>query len=159
MNNKQLTLSLVLGLVSSILVGCAGSADNTSGAKSPNEDGHSGYGYEMLPLAPSASPEAPSPALMPNGRVAPEEIQRQAVAHLPDIQKCKDASPEQAAKSETIVVKMRFEASGALISSTVEAPKEGEAALGTCIANALGTMKLPAATKGELTVVYPVALR
>lgn len=159
MTHTNSMFSLVFGLLSAaILAGCGGAAAEGQGAGGAAEK-HDGYGYEMLPLTLSAGPAPQGEALTPNGRVAPEEVQRQAMAKIPEIRKCYDAAlgktPGLTAK---VVVKMHFEASGALTSSTVEDPKPADAELGECVAKTLGSMTIPAAKEGPMEVIYPVEL-
>lgn len=159
MMNKSFALSLAFALVSSMLAGCAGQAEGGKGPETAEAKQGDGYGYEMLPLtlSPGAAPQGD--ALMPNGRVAPEEIVRQAIAQVPEIQKCQDAAKARGAAAEAkVVVKLKFEETGALRSATVEDPKPADAALGECVSHALSAIKPPATKSGPFEVVYPVEL-
>lgn len=160
MTKKPFALSLAFALVSSVLVACGGQSADADGPASPSDQHSDGYGYEMLPLTLSPSPAPQGDALMPNGRVAPEEIQRQAIARLPEIQKCHDAAKARGSAAEAkVVVKLVFEGSGALHSKSVEEPKPADAALGECVAEALGAIKPPSTNAGKFEVIYPVELR
>lgn len=159
MTKMPFGIVLAFALFSSNLIACGGQAADAKGPETPSDKHSDGYGYEMLPLTLSPSPAPQGDALMPNGRVAPEEIQRQAIARVPEIQKCHDAAKARGSAAEAkVVVKLMFEGSGELRSKSVEDPKPADAALGECVAEALGAIKPPSTNAGMFEVIYPVEL-
>jgi hypothetical protein len=167
MTHKHSFLALAFGLVSTALFGCASDANDISvddPSKAPEATQASGdakekgYGYEMLPLRLAGASEAPAGnTLMADGRVAPEEVLRQAEARVPALRACYEAALKRdpAAKGQ-VVVDLRFDAEGSLRSSKVQSSTIGDAALGQCVTNSLGTISLPASSRGILEVIYPV---
>jgi hypothetical protein len=98
-------------------------------------------------------------AVTPDGRVAPEEVLRQATAKIPALRACyAEALKKEPGLGGKVIVRMHVEANGSVSSSRVTGGSIGDAALGSCLANELGSMSLPAASKGALEVVFPIEL-
>ncbi|MDI1428338.1 AgmX/PglI C-terminal domain-containing protein [Polyangium sorediatum] len=163
---KHSILSLTIGLFSALCIGgCAADAagiDEKTTAEAASESGNakSDYGYEMKDLRLVAGEAVPAAdAVTPDGRVAPEEVLRQANTKIPALRACyAEALKKEPGLSGKVIVRMHVEASGAVSSSRVSGGSIGDAALGTCLAKELGSMTLPAATKGVLEVIFPIEL-
>jgi len=164
---KLSILSLTIGLFSAMFAsGCAAEAaglDEGKTAEAASESGNAkkgDYGYEMQDLHLVAGEAAPAAeAVTPDGRIAPEEVVRQATAKIPALRACyAEALKKDPGLAGTVVVRMHVEANGSVSSSRVSGGSIGDAELGQCLAKELGSMSLPAASKGALEVVYPIAL-
>jgi len=164
MTHNHSILSLSLVLVSSLVFGCAAeTADNVNTASQASEKAekgdHDGYGYEMMPLALDTKNAPAGDALMPNGRVAPEEIVRQAVAKVPTLRGCyEEGLKRDSSLQGEVIVRLAFEQSGALRSSKITGGTMGDAAVGQCIEKALASITPPATSAGHFEVIYPVKL-
>ncbi|HVK63089.1 MAG TPA: AgmX/PglI C-terminal domain-containing protein [Polyangium sp.] len=160
-------LSLTIGLFSAMCIGgCAAEAagiDEATTAEAASESGNvkkSDYGYEMKDLRLVSGEAVPAAdAVTQDGRVAPEEVLRQATAKIPALRACyAEALKKDPGLGGKVIVRIHVEANGAVSSSRVSGGSIGDAALGTCLAKELGSITLPAATKGTLEVVYPIEL-
>jgi hypothetical protein len=153
-------------LVSAMAFGCAhaGSSDPStsnearSEGQSAVEEG--GYGYEMLPLQLKADAVAPTGnSLMPNGRVAPEEVLRQATARIGALRTCyANAYAIDSTLSGEVRATYRFQANGELKSLQLQSDLALTPAFKDCLTAALNTMQMPATNNGPLQVEYPIAL-
>ncbi|MDI1442943.1 AgmX/PglI C-terminal domain-containing protein [Polyangium sp. 6x1] len=164
---KLSLLSLTIGLFSAMFIGgCAAEAagideDTTAEAASEAGDAKKGdYGYEMKDLRLVSGEAVPAAdAVTPDGRVAPEEVMRQATAKIPALRACyAEALKKEPGLGGKVIVRMHVEKDGSVSSSRVSGGSIGDAALGSCLAKELGAMTLPAATKGALEVIYPIEL-
>jgi len=165
MTIKLSTLALALSLVSSMFLGCAadageGAEDATQAAQAAEKaEAPHGYGYEMVALKLSSKDDAPKGDTLMNGRVAPEEIMRQAKARVPALKACyESALQREPGLKGAVTVKMSFAEDGSLRSANVEQGSIGDAELGNCVKGELGSMTLPATNAGPLQVIYPVEL-
>jgi len=168
MTHKHSILSLAIGLFSALFIGCASDgggaqAEDTTAAQAGMKaegKGNGGYGYEMIDLHLVAG-DAPAAgdALTPNGRVAPEEVQRLVTARVPALRTCYEAALSRDGSARgRVVVRLHVEASGKVASSKVESSSIGDTALGDCITNELGSISFPASKGEPLEVVYPIEL-
>lgn len=164
---KHSLLSLAIGLFSAMFIGgCAAEAasvEDETTAEAASEAGHAkkgDYGYEMQDLRLVSGEAVPAAdAVTPDGRVAPEEVLRQATAKIPALRACyAEALKKDPGLGGKVIVRMHVEADGKVSSSRVTGGSIGDAALGKCLAQELGSMTLPAAPKGALEVLYPIEL-
>ncbi|MDC3980624.1 AgmX/PglI C-terminal domain-containing protein [Polyangium jinanense] len=164
---KHSILSLTIGLFSAMFIGgCAADAagvDEKTTAEAVSESGNAkkgDYGYEMKDLRLVSGEAVPAAdAVTPDGRVAPEEVMRQANAKIPALRACyAEALKKDPGLGGKVIVRMHVEKDGSVSSSRVSGGSIGDAALGSCLAKELGSMTLPAATKGSLEVFYPIEL-
>jgi periplasmic protein TonB len=168
MNTLKLSLlSLSIGLFSAMFIGgCAAEAagiDEGTTAEAASESGNAkkgDYGYEMKDLRLVSGEAVPAAdAVTPDGRVAPEEILRQATAKIPALRACyADALKKDPTVGGKVIVRMHVEKDGSVSSSRVTGGSVGDGVLGGCLAKELGSMTLPAASKGALEVVIPIEL-
>ena len=90
---KSMHSILGMALAATVLFGCANSDTDGLSSKSEmrleSESADHGYGYEMLPLQLVSNATAPTGNnMLPNGRVAPEEVVRQATARIDSLRTC-----------------------------------------------------------------------
>lgn len=166
MTHMHSILGFVSILASSFVFGCS-HADSSAPSKesemrlegqSAAEEG--GYGYEMLPLQLKTDAVAPTGnTAMPNGRVAPEELVRQATARIGDLRTCyANAFAIDSTLSGEVRAIYRFQANGDLVSLQLQSDLTLTPAFKNCLTASLGTMHMPASNGGMLTVEYPIAL-
>lgn len=163
---KHSVLSLAIGLFSAMFVGgCAADAGlpEETTAEGASESGNAkkgDYGYEMKDLRLVSGEAVPAAdAVTPDGRVAPEEVMRQAAAKIPALRACyAEALKKEPGLGGKVIVRMHVEKDGSVSESRVSGGSIGDAALGSCLAKELGSITLPAATKGSLEVIYPIEL-
>jgi len=165
MTHVKSIFGLVSILVSAMAIGC--SHADSSEAANENEmrlEGQSaasegGYGYEMLPLQLKTDAVAPvGNSAMPNNRVAPEEVVRQATARIGALRTCyANAFAIDSTLSGEVRANFRFKANGDLNSLQFSSDLALTPAFKTCLTAALSSMHMPA-SNGMLTVEYPIAL-
>lgn len=153
-------------LVSALAFGCFSadssdvSAENEARLEGQSAASEGGYGYEMLPLQLKADAIAPaSNSPMPNGRVAPEEILRQATSRIGALRTCYASAYAIDSKlSGEVRANFRFLPNGDLKSLEFKSDVAMTPDFKSCLTSALSTMKMPASNGGMLTVEYPIAL-
>lgn len=155
-----------MALVSAMISGCsqadssAPASENEARLEGQSAAAEGGYGYEMIPLQLKTDAIAPATnSQMPNGRVAPEEVLRQATARIGAIRTCyANAYAIDSTLSGEVKATIRFQANGSQQSLQIQSDLAITPAFKTCLTTALGTIVLPATNAGILTVVYPIAL-
>lgn len=157
-------LCTTFAIVSLLLGGCGANAPDDNSMKTQmalNDETVSaptGYGYEMLPLQLTVDAVAPSNTTsMPHGRVAPEEIVRQATNRIGSLRACYAtallANPTLSGEARAII---KFEDNGTV--KSVDVDSVSDVAFADCVKMALSTMEVPASNAGALEVRYPIAL-
>lgn len=134
--------------------------ENQMALESEPENQEPDYGYEMLPLQLRTNNVTPGGnQWMPNGRVAPEELVRQAAARIEGLRACYEAAliTDPALSGEVRAV-MEFNADGSLRSLNLNDASTLDPAFSDCMMNVLGTMQVPASNAGVLEVEYPIEL-
>lgn len=165
MNSKNAIFGFVSILVSALAIGCSQAdsepvTENEARLEGQSAGSEAGYGYEMLPLQLKTDATAPaSNSPMPNGRVAPEEILRQATARIGALRTCYASAYAIDSKlSGEVRANFRFLPNGDLKTLEFKSDLAITPAFKTCLTSALSTIKMPASNGGMLTVDYPIAL-
>ncbi len=151
-------------LVSMLLGGCGAtdldgnSVDTPMALHDEAENERTGYGYEMLPLQLGVDGSAPSGTTwMPDGRVAPEEVVRQATDRIGALRACYATAlltnPSLSGQVRAII---DFEDNGTVC--FVDVDSGSDLAFADCLEMELRTMELPASNAGPLQVHYPIEL-
>ena len=114
----------------------------------------------MAPLQLNSNAPAPTgEALLPNGRVSPEEVLRQAMARLDGLRTCYTkalaSDPKLAGQMQA---HYKFEASGELSSFEMKSDLALTPEFKDCVKSTLSTMRMPATKGGTMHVEYPIAL-
>lgn len=159
-------LGLALTVVSTAILGCAhtDSEDRSMEAEMRSEKVSAAeeprYGYEMLPLQLKSGATAPiGDSMLPNGRVAPEEVLRQATNRIDALRTC---YVNALAVDPTISGQIRaihdFRADGELRSLRIESDLALSPEFKDCLTAALSTMHMPASNVGGFQVDYPITL-
>jgi hypothetical protein len=157
---------MVSVLVSMMASGCMhvdpqeSSAETELGLESQPSANEPGYGYEMIPLQLNSNASAPvGDSLMPNGRVAPEEVLRQATARIDGLRTC---YANALATDPTLAGEVRaihkFGMNGELSSLQIQSELRLTPEFTNCLKATLSTMRMPATNGGTLHVDYPITL-
>jgi hypothetical protein len=165
MTHVKSIFGLVSILVSAMAIGCSHAdssepaTENEARIESQSAAEQGGYGYEMLPLQLKTDAVAPATnSPMPNNRVAPEEVVRQATARIGALRTCyANALAIDSTLSGEVRANFRFKANGDLNSLQFSSALALTPEFKNCLTSALSTMKMPVAN-GPLTVEYPIAL-
>jgi hypothetical protein len=168
MTHKHSFLALTIALASTLSLGCASDASaggaenalNATQAAQGSDEKKEGYGYEMMPLRLVSESAVPAgDALTADGRVAPEEILRQATARVGEIRTCYEALLQRDPEAHgQVVMNLSFEADGSMRSATVDSGSIGDGEARKCVMNVFRTITVPASSRGGLQVIYPVEL-
>lgn len=166
MTRMNSIFGLVSILASTMVFGCS-HADSTEPStnaemrlESQAEPEEGGYGYEMIPLQLKTDAVAPAgDLLMANGRVAPEEIVRQATARIGALRTCyADAFANDSTLSGEVRAQYRFQSNGDLSSLQIQSDLALTPEFKNCLTASLSTMHMPATDGGAVVVIYPIAL-
>ena len=161
------TVSVVVSAMVAILAGgCMhvdsqdASAEAEMGLESQPSANEPGYGYEMIPLQLKANASAPAgDSLMPNGRVAPEEVVRQATARIDGLRTCyANALAIDPGLSGELRAIHKFGMNGELRSLQIQSDLALTPEFTNCLKSTLSTMRMPATNGGTLHVDYPITL-
>ncbi len=166
MIRKNSICGLVSALVSTVLFGCMSFDSNESvpeadvRLESQAAADEPGYGYEMIPLQLKTNATAPATdSPMPNGRVAPEEVVRQATDRIGALRTCyANALTVNPALSGEVRALHKFAPNGELTSLRIESDLALTPEFKNCLTSALNTMRMPATSTGTLHVDYPITL-
>lgn len=166
MFHKNAIFGFVSILVSAMAMGCSHAdssepaTENEARLEGQAAASEAGYGYEMIPLQLKTDATAPAAnSVMPNGRVAPEEVLRQATARIGALRTCyASAYAIDSTLSGEVRANFRFQPNGDLKSLEFKSDLALTPAFKTCLTSALSTMHMPASNGEALEVRYPIAL-